>query len=98
MLLGILLVLAGLSVAVPYGIYRANGKTKGKQCLLMNVISFFGVLGVGVMYCLGAAIPALAAPAETAAYPQPAPSRQAGAADAPPRYAHNRRSRRGCRV
>ena len=67
MLLGILLVLAGLSVAVPYGIYRANGKTKGKQCLLMNVISFFGVLGVGVMYCLGAAIPALAAPAETAA-------------------------------
>ena len=67
MLLGILLVLAGLSVAVPYGIYRANGKTKGKQCLLMNVISFFGVLGVGVMYCLGCAIPALAAPAETAA-------------------------------
>ena len=67
MLLGILLVLAGLSVAVPYGIYRANGKTKGKQCLLMNVISFFGVLGVGVMYCLGAAVPALAAPAEAAA-------------------------------
>ena len=67
MLLRILLILAGLSVAVPYGIYRAKGRTKGKECLLMNVISFFGILGIGVMYCLGAAVPALASTAESAA-------------------------------
>ncbi len=61
MLLRILLALIGLSVAVPYGIYRATGKRKGKECLLMNAISFFSVIGIGVVYCLGCAVPALAA-------------------------------------
>ncbi len=66
MLLKILLILVGLSVAVPYGIYRATGKEKGKECLLMNTIAFFSVMGIGVIYCLGCAVPALAA-GETAA-------------------------------
>ncbi len=66
MLLKILLILVGLSVAVPYGIYRATGKRKGKECLLMNTIAFFSVMGIGVIYCLGCAVPALAA-GETAA-------------------------------
>ncbi len=66
MLLKILLILVGLSVAVPYGIYRATGKRKGKECLLMNTIAFFSVMGIGVIYSLGCAVPALAA-GETAA-------------------------------
>ena len=66
MLLKILLILVGLSVAVPYGIYRATGKRKGRECLLMNTIAFFSVMGIGVIYCLGCAVPALAA-GETAA-------------------------------
>ena len=66
MLLKILLILVGLSVAVPYGIYRATGKRKGRECLLMNTIVFFSVMGIGVIYCLGCAVPALAA-GETAA-------------------------------
>lgn len=61
MLKAVLLVLVVLSVAVPYGIYRATNKTKGKECLLMNAISFFSVMGIGVLYCLGCAVPALAA-------------------------------------
>ena len=62
MLLTVLLILAGLSVAVPYAVYRVNGRTKGKECLLMNAIMFFSVIGIGVVYSLGCAIPALAAP------------------------------------
>ena len=60
MLLKVLLILAGLSVAGPYAVYRANGRTKGKECLLMNAIMFFSVIGIGVVYSLGCAIPALA--------------------------------------
>lgn len=61
MLVKILLGLAALSVIAPYALYRASGKSKGKECLLMNVITFFGIMGIGVVYTLGCAVPAFAA-------------------------------------
>lgn len=57
----VLVVLALLSVLVPYGIYRASGRRNGRTCLLMNVVSFFSIMGIGVIACLGTAVPALAA-------------------------------------
>lgn len=61
MLVKILIALIALSVAAPYIIYRAAGKTKGKECLLMNAITFFSAIGIGVVYSLGCAVPAFAA-------------------------------------
>ncbi|MCC8169602.1 MAG: ATP synthase subunit C [Oscillospiraceae bacterium] len=61
MLVKILMGLIALSVAAPYVIYRATGKTKGKECLLMNAITFFSAIGIGVVYSLGCAAPAFAA-------------------------------------
>lgn len=61
MLIKILLVLVALSVGAPIALYYKTNKTKGKECLLMNAISFFAVIGFGVIYCLGCAVPAFAA-------------------------------------
>lgn len=65
MLVKVLLCLAALSVIVPYAIYRFSGKSKGRECIIMNAVTFFGVIGVGVIYTLGCAVPAFAAGAET---------------------------------
>ena len=43
MLLKVLFVLMGLSVLVPFIAYHATGKRKGKECLLMNIISYYGL-------------------------------------------------------
>ena len=69
MLLNVLLVLMVLSVAVPYIWYRASGKTKGKQCLLMNAISFFSLFGIAsvAMFCGAPSAFAAAEGAEAAA-------------------------------
>lgn len=61
MIVKVLVVLIALSIVAPYVLYRATGKTKGKECLLMNAITFFSVIGIGVVYSLGCAVPALAA-------------------------------------
>ena len=47
MLMKILFALIALTVIVPVALYYKSGKTKGKECLLMNAISFFSILGVG---------------------------------------------------
>ena len=65
MLLKVLLVLMVLSVAVPYIWYKSSGETKGKQCLLMNAISFFGLFAIARVSMLVGA-PAASAAAETA--------------------------------
>lgn len=65
MLLKVLLVLMVLSVAVPYIWYKSSGETKGKQCLLMNAISFFGLFAIASVSMLVGA-PAASAAAETA--------------------------------
>lgn len=61
MLMKVLFGLVALSVVVPVAMYYKTGKRKGKECLLMNVIAFFAVLGIGVIYSLGCSVPAFAA-------------------------------------
>lgn len=65
MLMKILFALIALTVIVPVVVYHKTGKRKGKECLLMNAISFFSVLGVGVICTLGSGATAFAAGAET---------------------------------
>lgn len=61
MFMKILFGLIALTVIVPVSMYYKTGKCKGKECLLMNVISFFSVLALGVVCTLGGGINALAA-------------------------------------
>ena len=61
MLMKILFALIARTVIVPGALYYKSGKTKGKECLLMNAISFFSILGVGVICTLGGGVSALAA-------------------------------------
>lgn len=61
MLLTILFTLIALTVIIPVVLYYKTGKRKGKQCLLMNTISFFSVLGLGIVFTLGTGVTALAA-------------------------------------
>lgn len=67
MLMKLLLAIVVLSVCTPIVLYYKSNKTKGKECLLMNAISFFAILGVGVVYSLGCGMSALAAGADAAA-------------------------------
>lgn len=60
MILKILLVFVGISILAPIAIFKATGNKKGKECMLMNIISFFSILALGVMYSLGCAVPAFA--------------------------------------
>ncbi len=64
-MLKVLLILAGLSVLVPFVMYKATNETKGKECLVMNAVTFFGVIGVAMVYILSCGVTAFAAP-ETA--------------------------------
>lgn len=61
MLMTILFVLIALSVIVPYALYRAFGKKNGKECLLMNTISFFGIIAAALIVTLGTGITSFAA-------------------------------------
>lgn len=56
-----LLILMVLSVLVPYVWYRASGKQKGKQCLLMNAVSFFGLFAIASISMFAMAPAAFAA-------------------------------------
>ena len=60
-ILTILFALIALTVIVPIALYYKTGKRKGKECLLMNAISFFSVLGVAMVCTLGGGVNALAA-------------------------------------
>ncbi len=64
MLVKILFALIALTVIVPVWVYHKTGKRKGKECLLMNAISFFSVIGLGVICTLGGGVSALAAGTE----------------------------------
>lgn len=63
MLIKILLVLMLCSVLVPYIWYRASGCRKGKQCILMNVISFFSLFAIASISMFVGASSAFAAAA-----------------------------------
>lgn len=60
MLMKILLGLVILSVVVPIAIFNVNGKKNAKQCLMMNLISFFSIFGIGSLFMLGSGAVALA--------------------------------------
>ena len=60
-ILTILFALIALTVIVTIALYYKTGKRKGKECLLMNAISFFSVLGVAMVCTLGGGVSALAA-------------------------------------
>lgn len=59
--LTVLFALIALTVIVPVALYYKTGQRKGKECLLMNAISFFSILGVGIICTLGGGVSALAA-------------------------------------
>lgn len=60
-ILTILFALIALTVIIPVALYYKTGKRKGKECLLMNAISFFSILGVGIICTLGGGVTAFAA-------------------------------------
>lgn len=60
-ILTILFALIALTVAVPIVTYYKTGKKKGRECLLMNAISFFSVIGLGIIVTLGGGVSAFAA-------------------------------------
>ena len=60
-ILTILFVLIAMTVIVPVVIYNRTEQKKGKMCLIMNAVSFFGVLGIASLFVLGTGVSALAA-------------------------------------
>jgi V/A-type H+-transporting ATPase subunit K len=66
MLMKILFTLIALTVIVPVVVYYKTDKRKGKECLLMNTISFFSVLGLAMIATLGGGVSALAAGTDAA--------------------------------
>lgn len=67
MLMNVLFVLVLLSVSAPLAIYKLSGCKKGKECLAVNVITFFGLMLAGTAYSLCGALPAFAEGAASAA-------------------------------
>ncbi len=67
MIMNVIFVLALASVLAPIGIYKLSGERRGKECMAVNIVSFFSLMAVGMIYVLGCAVPSLAAPAEEAA-------------------------------
>ncbi len=66
-LMAVLLILMVLSVLVPYIWYRANGRQNGKQCLLMNGVSFFALFAIASISMFAMAPAAFAEAAEEGA-------------------------------
>lgn len=67
MLMNVLFVLVLISVMAPLAIYKISGNKNGKECLVINMITFFGLMLAGTAYSLGCALPAFAEGAEAAA-------------------------------
>ena len=60
-LMTVLFGLIAMTVIVPITLYYKSGQKKGKECLLMNAVSFFSVLAVAMICTLGGGIGVLAA-------------------------------------
>ncbi|MCI8403720.1 MAG: ATPase [Clostridia bacterium] len=60
-LMTVLFGLIAMTVIVPIALYYKSGQKKGKECLLMNAVSFFSVLAVAMICTLGGGIGVLAA-------------------------------------
>lgn len=59
-MLKVLFMLVVLTVVAPLAYYKLSGGKKGKTCMMLNIITFFGLLLTGSVYCLGCAVPAFA--------------------------------------
>lgn len=65
--MNILFLLALASVLAPMAVYKLSGNRNGKECMVFNIVSFFGLLAVGFIYVMCCAVHGFAAPvAETA--------------------------------
>lgn len=64
MLLNVLFVLVVATVLAPLAYFKLSGGKNGKTCMMLNIITFFGLLLTGSVYCLGCAVPAFAATTE----------------------------------
>lgn len=60
-LMTVLFGLIAMTVIVPIALYYKSGQKKGKECLMMNAVSFFSVLAVAMICTLGGGIGVLAA-------------------------------------
>ncbi|MDY3929075.1 MAG: ATP synthase subunit C [Clostridia bacterium] len=60
-MLNVLFVLVLVSITAPLAYYKLSGNKSGKTCLTLNIVTFFGLLLAGSIYCIGGAVPALAA-------------------------------------
>lgn len=60
MLLNVLFVLVIASVIAPLAVYKLSGNKNGKECLVINMITFFGLMLAGTAYSLFGAMPAFA--------------------------------------
>ena len=56
----VLFVLVMFTVIAPLGFYKISGGKKGKECIILNIITFFGLIIAGSIYCFSAAVPAFA--------------------------------------
>jgi V/A-type H+-transporting ATPase subunit K len=61
MMVKILLALIALSVIVPVILFHANGRNNFKQCLIMNAVSFFSLVGIASVAMLSGGVSAFAA-------------------------------------
>lgn len=60
MLIKILMVLVLLSIVAPIGLFYTTGKRKGRECLVMNLISFAGFMGLALISIIGGGVAAFA--------------------------------------
>lgn len=60
MLMNVLFVLVLVSLVAPLAVYRLSGNKNGKECLIINVLTFFGLMIAGTAYSLFGALPAFA--------------------------------------
>ncbi len=65
-MLYVLLILALLSIAIPYAVFKASGEKNALSCFLMNIISFFGVIGISFISIMGGAVSVFAEGASVA--------------------------------
>ena len=59
-MLNVLFVLVLVTVLAPFAYYRLSGGKRAKECMILNIVTFFGLILAGSVYCLGSAVPALA--------------------------------------
>lgn len=60
MLIKILMILVSLSIVAPIVLFYTTGKRKGRECLMMNLVSFASFMGLALISIIGGGIAAFA--------------------------------------